>query len=54
MSRALCVRNATGSPLNISVWLQATRSSGNVDDFSVEDWTLKIARNAPCSPSVNI
>ncbi len=54
MSRALCVRNATGSPVNVSVWLQATRAGGGVSTFHIDDWTFKIARNAPCSPAVNI
>ena len=54
MSKALCVHNATGSPLSISVWLEATKLTADVSDFDIEDWTLKIAHNAPCSPSVDI
>ena len=56
MSRALCVRNGSGAAINVSVWLQATGNTNGstVTTFELDDWTFKIARNAPCSPSVDI
>ncbi len=52
MTKALCVRNATASPLGVSVWVQALVSPGG--SFSLQHWVIKIARNAPCEPFVNI
>lgn len=54
MSWALCVKNATSSPLDVSVWLEATKSSGTVTDYIFGERTLKIARSAPCSPTIDI
>ena len=53
MTGSLCVRNATSSPVDLSVWLQATRAdSGTL--FTLDRYSLKIARNSPCTPAVNI
>ena len=52
MTKALCVRNATGSPLNVTVWVEALASPG--ENFTLHEWVFKIARNAPCDPAVNI
>ncbi len=53
VSKALCVRNPSASPLNISVFVQAAKSHTDIT-YGLEYWTLKIARNAPCSPFVDL
>ncbi len=54
MSRFLCARNPAGVAVNVSVWLQARKASVNVSLFNLDDWAFKIARNTPCSPTVDV